>query len=259
MLYQGISSWQSKKSKDMTDILAQSIRERYHQTLERIERAAQSAGRNPATVRLVVVTKTRPPESVRAAIEAGAHDLGENYAEEGVAKIQAIGPLDGLRWHMIGHVQSRKADLAVGFDFVHTLDSLRLAVRMDRFSGEHGRRLPVLLEVNVSHESSKFGYPAWDETQWDALRPEFEKIASLPNLEIRGLMTMPPYAFEPEASRPFFRRMRALQAHLDKHLPQAGWRDLSMGTSADFTVAVEEGATFIRVGTAILGKRKANG
>jgi len=242
----------------MSETLVQSIRERYHQTLERIERAARSAGRNPATVRLVVVTKTRPPETVRAALEAGAHDLGENYAEEGATKIAVIGPMDGLRWHMIGHVQSRKANLAVAFDFVHTLDSFRLAVRMDRFAGEQERRLPVLLEVNVSRESSKFGYPAWDETQWDGLRPEFEKIASLPNLEIRGLMTMPPYASEPEASRPFFRRMRALQAYLDKHLPQAAWRDLSMGTSADFAVAVEEGATFVRVGTAILGQRKAN-
>ena len=238
--------------------LVSAIRERYLQTLERIEQAAQSAGRNRATVRLVVVTKTHPLESVRAAIEAGARDLGENYAEEGVAKIEAVGPVDGLRWHMIGHVQSRKADLAAShFNYVHALDSFKLAARLDRFAGESRRRLPVLLEVNVSGEGSKFGYAAWNETDWNALRPEFEQIAALPNLEIRGLMTMPPFADKPEASRPFFRRMRALQAFLDKHLPQAAWRDLSMGTSVDFSVAVEEGATLVRVGTAILGSRKA--
>ena len=238
--------------------LVSAIRERYLQTLERIEQAAQSAGRNRATVRLVVVTKTHPLESVRAAIEAGARDLGENYAEEGVAKIEAVGPVDGLRWHMIGHVQSRKADLAAShFNYVHALDSFKLAARLDRFAGESRRRLPVLLEVNVSGEGSKFGYAAWNETDWNALRPEFEQIAALPNLEIRGLMTMPPFADKPEASRPFFRQMRTLQAFLDKHLPQAAWRDLSMGTSVDFSVAVEEGATLVRVGTAILGSRKA--
>jgi pyridoxal phosphate enzyme (YggS family) len=159
---------------------------------------------------------------------------------------------------MIGHVQSRKANLAAShFNFVDALDSLKLAVRLDRFAGETGRRLPVLLEVNVSGEGSKFGYAAWNEAGWDALRPEFEQIAALPNLEIRGLMTMPPFADEPEASRPFFRRMRALQTFLGKRLPQAAWRDLSMGTSLDFPVAVEEGATLVRVGTAILGSREA--
>jgi len=236
--------------------LVSAIRERYLQTLERIEQAAQSAGRDPAAVRLVVVTKTHPLESVRAALEAGARDLGENYAEEGAAKVEAIDPVDGLCWHMIGHVQSRKADLVAShFNFVHALDSFKLAARLDRFARETGHRLPVLLEVNVSGESSKFGYTAWNEANWDALCPEFEQVAALPNLEIRGLMTMPPFAAEPEASRPFFRRMRALQAYLDQRLPQAVWRDLSMGTSLDFSVAVEEGATLVRVGAAILGPR----
>jgi pyridoxal phosphate enzyme (YggS family) len=244
----------------MGQTLVNAIRERYLRVLERIERAARSAGRNPAAVRLVVVTKMHPLENVRAAIEAGAHDLGENYAEEGAAKIESIGPADGVRWHMIGHIQSRKADLVAGhFDVVHALDSLKLAARLDRFAGESGRLLPVLIEVNLSGEGSKFGYAAWSDTQWDTLLPPLEQITALPNLEIRGLMTMPPFASEPEASRPFFRRMRALQEYLDKRLPQATWRDLSMGTSLDFTVAVEEGATFVRVGTAILGSRKAKG
>lgn len=244
----------------MDQTLTNTIRERYLRVLERIEQAAQSAGRNSAAVRLVIVTKMHALENVRAAIEAGGHDLGENYAEEGAAKIEAIGPTDGVRWHMIGHIQSRKADLVAShFDMVHALDSLRLAARLDRFAGERGRLLPVLLEVNLSGEGSKFGYAAWNNAHWDALLPQFEQIIALPNLEIHGLMTMPPFASEPEASRPFFRRMRALQEYLNKHLPQATWRDLSMGTSVDFAVAVEEGATFVRVGTAILGSRKAKG
>jgi pyridoxal phosphate enzyme (YggS family) len=209
-------------------------------------------------VRLVVVTKKQPLEHVRAVLEAGARDLGENYAEEGAEKIRAVGPVEGLRWHMIGHVQSRKAELAAGFDVIHTLDSLKLATRLDRFAGEVGRRLPVLLEVNLSGEDSKFGYQASDETRWGELIDAFEQIASMPNLEVRGLMTMPPFTAEPEASRPFFRRMRRLQAYLVKRLPDVEWRDLSMGTSTDFAVAVEEGATLVRVGTAILGSRTLN-
>jgi pyridoxal phosphate enzyme (YggS family) len=238
----------------------QTIHERYFQVLERIKQATQAAGRPAGTARLIVVTKTHPLESVQAAIEAGARDLGENYAEEAVAKIAAIGPGDGLRWHMIGHIQSRKASLVAGhFNMAHTVDSLKLATRLDRFAAEAATRLPILLEVNLSAEDSKFGYPAWDSANWDALRPEFEQIAALPNLEICGLMTMPPFADHPEASRPFFKRMRSLQTFLAKTLPWVSWQELSMGTSLDFAVAVEEGATLVRVGTAILGKRKAAG
>ena len=236
------------------------IHERYFQTLERIEQATQAAGRQSGAVRLIVVTKTHPLEHVLAALEAGARDLGENYAEEGAAKIAAIGPVTGLRWHMIGHVQSRKANLvAAHFNVAHTIDSLKLATRLDRFAADAGARLPVLLEVNLSGEESKFGYAAQDSARWDALRPEFEQIAALPNLEIRGLMTMPPYADHPEASRPFFRQMRSLQDFLVKKLSLVSWRELSMGTSLDFAIAVEEGATLVRVGTAILGARTAKG
>src|SRR5688572_812229 len=237
------------------------IRERYLRVIDQIGTAGQAVGRAPDSVRLVVVTKPHPLETVRAALEAGVRDLGENYAEEAVAKINAIGPLNtGVRWHMIGHVQSRKADLvAAHFDMLHALDSLKLARRLDRFAGEAGRKLPVLLEVNLSGEESKFGYPAWDQSQWPALLVELEQLTPLLNLEIRGLMTMPPFADLAEASRPFFRRMRSLQAYLDQHFPQVMWKELSMGTSADFAVAVEEGATLVRVGTAILGSRQAHG
>lgn len=232
------------------------IRESYFRVLEQIEQAAQRAGRLTSDARLIVVTKTHPPENVRAAIDAGARDLGENYAEEAIAKMVEIGAVEGLRWHMIGHVQSRKAKLIPGhFGLAQTVDSLKLAGLLDRSAAERGLRQPILLEVNVSGEESKFGYPAWDEAAWHGLLPEFEKIAAFPNLEICGLMTMPPFADHPEASRPFFRRMRALQAFLDTAIVRVNWRELSMGTSLDFAVAVEEGATLVRVGTAILGER----
>ncbi len=233
------------------------IRDRYQQVLEQMERATQSAGRASGAARLIVVSKTHPLETIRTAIEAGVRDLGESYAEEALAKIDAAGPVSGLRWHMIGHIQSRKANLiAANFQMAHAVDSLKLAARLDRFATTP---LPILLEVNVSGEASKYGYAAWDESQWDALRPEFEQIIALPNLSVSGLMTMPPYADHPEASRPFFKKMRALQAFLVKNLPLGNWGELSMGTSLDFPVAVEEGATLVRVGSAILGTRKAKG
>ncbi|HAE60312.1 MAG TPA: YggS family pyridoxal phosphate-dependent enzyme [Anaerolineae bacterium] len=243
----------------MDDKLVSEIRARLEDTQEKIARAAQSAGRNPGSVRLVVVTKTHPVESVQAAIQAGAQYLGENYAEEAVAKRTAIG--DGrAEWHMIGHVQSRKADLVARyFDMLHSLDSLKLASRLKRFSAETSRTLPVLLEVNVSGEGSKFGYPAWAEAQWPALRDDVLQICSLSHLQVRGLMSMPPFADEAEESRPFFVRLRRLQEYLSKQVPAADWAELSMGTSVDFAVAVEEGATLVRVGTAIMGQRQARG
>lgn len=243
----------------MPETLVSPIRARIEQTQERIVRAAQSVGRNPADIRLVVVTKTQPVEKVRAAIQAGAQFLGENYAEEAVEKIKEIG-VGQAEWHMIGHVQSRKAELVAGhFDLMHSLDSLKLASRLNRFCAESGRSLPVLLEVNVSGEDSKFGYPAWDDVQWPGLRDKVLEIAELASLQVCGLMTMPPFANEAEASRPYFVRARQLQEYLSKQLPSIRWDLLSMGTSVDFTVAVAEGANLVRVGTAIMGRRQAHG
>jgi PLP dependent protein len=239
----------------MDETLIADIRARLELVHEQIVLAAQSARRDPVAVKLVVVTKTHPVERVQAAIEAGVRHLGENYAEEAIAKMDALGNVP-VEWHMIGHVQSRKANLVSGrFDLMHSLDSLKLANRLDRFSAEAGRALPVLLEVNVSGEGSKFGYPAWDESQWPALVDEILPISELPNLQIRGLMSMPPFAEQAEESRPYFVRLRGLQEYLSKQVPAADWDELSMGTSVDYTVAIQEGATLVRVGTAIMGQR----
>jgi pyridoxal phosphate enzyme (YggS family) len=157
---------------------------------------------------------------------------------------------------MIGHVQSRKASLvAQHFDLVHSLDSLRLAQRLDKSAKEAGRRLPVLLEFNVSGEQSKHGWQAAEDGRWEDLMAEIHLITTLGNLHIRGLMTMPPLSTDPEEARSHFQRLRRLQAFLRKRAPEAEWDELSMGTSADFAVAVEEGATLVRVGQAILGPR----
>jgi pyridoxal phosphate enzyme (YggS family) len=232
------------------------IQANYEQILERIARAAQSVGRSPQAVKLVVVTKGHPLSAIWAALAAGIHIFGENYPEEGVEKALACAAQPGLEWHMIGHVQSRKARLVCEhYHTLHALDSLKLAVRLDRFSLEVGRRLPVLLECNVSGEASKFGWPAWDESRWADLQADLSQIIALPNLQVRGLMTMAPFLPEAEQARPYFQRLRRLQDFLAGHLPQASWQELSMGMSADFEVAVQEGASMVRVGTAIMGQR----
>jgi pyridoxal phosphate enzyme (YggS family) len=205
----------------------------------------------------VVVVKSQPLEIVRAAIEAGARILGENYPEEGVTKIQSLSFQSGVEWHMIGHVQSRKARLVADhFALLHSLDSLKLARRLDRFAAEANRLLPVLLEFNVGGEESKAGWDASNDSRWDALLPDVGAILDLPNLRVHGLMTMPPLETDPNDARRFFQRLRLLRDHLASAFPQADWRELSMGTSADYPVAVEEGATLVRVGTAIVGVRR---
>lgn len=245
------------------------IRDRHERVLETIAAAARAGGRSPEGVRLVVVTKARPLEVAQAVIEAGARILGENYAEEGVAKIQALRgspagmaepgsaatPAD-VEWHMIGHVQGRKARMvALHFDLMHSLDSPRLAERFDRLGTESGRRIAVLLEFNVGGETTKGGWAAEDERRWPELLKEVEEVVNRPSLNVRGLMTMPPLARDPEATRPYFRQLRRLQEFLRARIPTADWAELSMGTSADYVVAVEEGATLVRVGEAILGPR----
>ena len=236
--------------------LVYSIRENYFRTLNNIADAARKSNRNPNEVRLVVVTKSQPVEVAQAAIEAGVQILGENYPEEGVMKLQSLTGQSGVEWHMIDHVQSRKARLVADhFALLHSLDSLKLAQRLNRFAGERNRKLPVLMEFNVGGEESKYGWNASEESQWEMFLPEIASLLDLPNLRVHGLMTMPPLGTEPEDSRRFFQRLGRLRDYLASQFPQADWHELSMGTSADYGVAVEEGATLVRVGTAIVGTR----
>lgn len=232
------------------------IKENYISVLERIEQAARSVGRMPAAIKVVVVTKGQSLESVLEAYNAGIRVFGENYPEEGIAKKLAFDPDDKVEWHMIGHVQSRKArEVCDHYDWLHSLDSLKLGARLNRFAGEIRNKLPVLFEVNISGEQSKYGWSAWHEDDWKKLIDPITEIAALPNLKICGLMTIPPYLPDPEASRPYYQRLKRLHLFLESHIQSVEWNELSMGMSMDFEVAIQEGATMVRIGTAIMGPR----
>lgn len=233
-----------------------SIEANYQQVLDRIDRAAASVGKDPQAIMLVVVTKGQPIENIRRVIASGAHNLGENYLEDALPKIHAVGKSDKLYWHMIGHVQSRKARIVCEyFDLVHSLDSLKLASRFDRFCQETDKKLKVLLEFNVSGEETKFGFAAWRDDLFESCLEELDAITRLTGIEICGLMTMAPYSLDPEDARPTFQRLVRLQGYLNQYYPNTNWSELSMGMSSDFEVAIQEGATMVRVGEAILGKR----
>ncbi len=237
-------------------MIGSTVRDNYLRVSERISAAASRAGREPEEIRLVVVSKGQPDEKIRAVINAGAKELGENYLEEAIPKIAMFNQSPDLIWHMIGHVQSRKAlGVCQNFAYVQSLDSLKLARRLSRFSGDMGSNLSFLIEFNVSGEETKFGFPAWEDARWEQLLPELTEIVSLPALPIRGLMGIAPYAPEPESARPYFKRLHRLREYLRSQIPTGDWSEISMGMSGDFEIAIQEGATIVRVGEAILGKR----
>jgi pyridoxal phosphate enzyme (YggS family) len=213
----------------------------------RISAAARRAGREPDQVTLIAVTKVFPAGAIRAAYNAGIRHFGENYVQEFERKLPELGELPGARFHLIGHLQSNKARRAAQiFDVVQTVDSVRLARRLDEAAAalKPGARLPVMIEVKLSPEETKSGVPP------EELGTLVAFVRGCAHLELTGLMTMPPFSDDPEQSRPYFRRLRELAAAYE--LPQ-----LSMGMSQDFEVAVEEGATHVRIGTALFGPREA--
>ncbi|MEO5718266.1 MAG: YggS family pyridoxal phosphate-dependent enzyme [Chthoniobacterales bacterium] len=214
---------------------------------ERIRAAAQKSGRAPDEVELVAVSKTHPAENVQAAAEAGQSLFGESRVQEARAKIPLLP--SRLRWHFIGHLQKNKIRHALPlFEMFHGIDSLALAQDMQRIADEHGMQPRVLLEVNVAGEASKHGFtPA-------ALRRDLENLLSLGRLTIEGLMAIPPFAPEAESSRPYFVTLRELRDQLQTDFG-IGLAQLSMGMSGDYAIAIEEGATLVRVGTAIFGER----
>ena len=238
------------------EISQEQIRRNLEQVNEKIIQSARRSGRSPSDIRLVVVTKSHPIDVVRAAINAGAEILGENYAEEGLGKIQEIGNISGIEWHMIGHVQSRKVDDVVGkYSLIHSLDSFKLADRINRVAEASACSQDVLVQVNVSGEESKFGFPCWKDEQISSLASEINKMSSLRSINLKGFMTIPPFSESGEVVRPYFQRLRRLRDQLSGDIGGPELTELSMGMSADFEVAVEEGATLVRIGTAILGER----
>lgn len=216
--------------------------------------ACQRAGRAPGDVLLVAVTKTVPAEAVRAAWRLGVTDFGENRVQEARQKVADLRDLP-LVWHMIGHVQSNKAGQAVElFQMIHSIDSVELARQVGARAARAGRTMPALLEVNVSGEESKFGFRVTAEEQ-GAFLAAVREIVAAPGIDVQGLMTVAPMAANPELARPHFGRLHELQGELRAAIPDCSWRHLSMGMSDDFVIAIEEGATIIRLGRAIFGPR----
>lgn len=227
------------------------IAENLRRIRERIERAAARAGRPAEIIRLVAVSKTFPAEAVLEAAGAGQSCFGENRVQEAEGKIAALRAFPGLEWHLIGHLQSNKARRAAElFDMIHSLDSVRLAARISQAAEALGRRIPVLIQVDLGHEATKSGADERD-------LPEIVEAASaLPGIRLDGLMTLPPLFDSPEAVRPYFARLRLLRETLQAGRPGClGAGHLSMGMSHDFEAAIEEGATLIRVGTSVFGER----
>lgn len=226
-----------------------SLQERVDAVIERMAQACARCGRDPSSVQLIAVSKTYEAETIRAAAECGLRVFGESKVQEAKAKI----PLcpGNLTWHMIGHLQRNKVGMAVElFDRIHSVDSQRLLEAVDHASSESGKTMPVLLEVNVSGEASKFGLPPED------VPAVLTAANGLNHVTVVGLMTMPPFTDEPEKARAHFRKLRELRDQWRDELG-FGLEELSMGMSHDFEVAIEEGATWVRVGTAIFGEREA--
>lgn len=217
---------------------------------ERIEAACRRAGRDPSEVKLVGVTKTVPVERIREGIAAGIKILGENYIQEAQSKRRELAGLP-VSWHCIGHLQTNKAKIAVECcDWIESLDRESLALELDRRAARAGRRMPVLIQVNIGGEETKSGIAPAE------LFPFFKKVSGLEWLDARGLMALPPFFDAPEPARPFFRQMKGLFDRLRNEI--AGPEkitELSMGMSGDFEVAIEEGATLVRIGTALFGRR----
>ncbi|MBI5286199.1 MAG: YggS family pyridoxal phosphate-dependent enzyme [Deltaproteobacteria bacterium] len=226
------------------------IAENIRRVKERIKNAALRAGRGPDSIRLVAVTKGVDVNRIREAIEAGVDTFGENYIQEARPKIEAIGR-GVVKWHFIGHLQRNKAKYAVKlFDLIHTVDSLELAMELNRRSKD--KRTDVLIEVNPGGEETKAGV---DESGMMEL---VEGILAYENLSVKGLMVIPPYLEDPEAVRPYFARLKGLAMEIEeRNIPGISMQELSMGMSHDFEVAIEEGATIVRIGRAIFGERSS--
>lgn len=221
----------------------------------RIDEAMRQAGRQDA-ITLVAVTKGQPAQVISDLLELGVNNIGESYVDEALEKRAHFADPAGVSWHMIGHIQSRKAkDVATNFQLVHSVDSLKLAERLSRAAGLAGDIVNVLLECNIGAEVSKHGWAVSDKKELAVFFADVEKVLQLPNLKPLGLMSMAPVVQNQYQARPFFAQTHALRDELEKRFPSERWDQLSMGMSDDFEAAILEGSTFLRIGTALVGSR----
>lgn len=233
-----------------------SVAQNFEHVRNIVKATISSANRSEDSVKLVVVTKGQPVEKMQALINAGGVLLGENYPEETAEKIPSLTGLEKVKWHMIGHIQSRKIKYLVEyFDFIESVDSLETAHKLDLKFAEADRKVKVLLEVNLSGEQSKQGFDLESTDKWRDFVRDVQSMKRLEHLEIKGLMTMPPLETDLNASRKYFQKCHILGQFINDQLNEHLIAELSMGTSQDYTIAIEEGATIIRVGEAIMGPR----
>lgn len=227
------------------------MKERLARINKRIADAAIGCGRNPESVRLVAVSKTVDADRVAEAIDAGAAIVGENYIQEARDKFNTLYERS-VQWHFIGHLQSNKAKYAVRmFDLIHSVESFKLAKALDKEARKNGKVQDILIQVNISREETKSGIAETGAVEL------IEQISGLENLRVKGLMTMPPFFDAPEQARPFFRQLALLQDRIAaRNIPGVSVQELSMGMTGDFEVAIQEGATLVRIGTAIFGARQ---
>ncbi len=228
------------------------IKQCFSRVLENIDRSCSRVNRLPDSVKLVVVVKRQPIDKILEVIEAGATRLGENFPEVIESRKEATSQYPNLEWHMIGHIQSRKVKFLDQFAVIHSVDSLEL---LNRIAPVIGRTIPILLEINVSGETTKQGFNLSERTNFEPFSNLVSDVLSSPHLQISGLMCMPPFVQAAEENRFYFRRCKEVFDYLREKIGKNELRDLSMGTSHDYTVAIEEGATFIRIGEGIMGNR----
>ena len=235
--------------------LQQEINQRISEINTRISNAAKKAGRSAEAIDLIAVTKKKDPIVIKTLFENGVTKIGESYFQEAAFKIEVLKDYD-IEWHMIGPIQrGKEKKVAALFSTVHSVDRLEVARKLHQAAELHGKKLPVYLEFNISGEDTKYGWKAGDENAWEGLLDDIDVVMDLAGLNILGLMTMAPYDLNPEASRPYFIKLRKLRDWLSKRYSGKQLEGLSMGMSTDFEIAISEGATVLRIGTALVGTR----
>jgi len=236
--------------------IGREIEKRYETVYKQLEEAALRTNRDPKEITVLAVSKLQPVEKIRSAYDAGIRFFGESYVEEALPKMEALIDLENVIWEMVGHVQSRKAKLvANSFSRLHSLSSIKLARLLNRHRDTALSPMEVLIQVNVSGEESKQGVDATEREKWDNVLKFAQELKDYPNLKLTGLMSMPPLFDDPEQNRPYFQQVRELLNYLNEKDSSLNLHELSMGTSYDFVIAIEEGATIVRLGSSLLGER----